>query len=100
MLGEANCIAYCLSQRPEWLVRKDSQSDNQGDTGGNAKGPRDELCVRVFTESPHFLWNNPALRKLEEIGRKDADYKTMIDHIRAGKSFRDLPTSSEGSSPN
>ena len=94
--GEANCIADCLSQRPEWLVAKDRQSDSQGGTGGGAKGPRDEVCLRVFTESRHFLRDNPALRKLKEIGKKDADYKTMIDHIRAGRSFRDLPTSSEG----
>ena len=33
---------------------------------------------------------------IEEIGKKDANYQTMIDHIRANKSFRDLPTSSEG----
>ena len=95
--GEANCIADCLSQRPEWLVKKDSQSDDQGNTGGGAKGPRDELCLRVITESRHILRDNPALRKLEEMGKKDNDYQTMTDHIRANKSFRDLPTSSEGS---
>ena len=94
--GEANCIADCLSRRPEWLVAKDRQPDSQGGTGGGAKGPRDKLCLRVFTESRHFLRDNPALRKLEEIGKKDTDYVTMIDHIRAGKSFWDLPTSSEG----
>ena len=31
------------------------------------------------------------------MGQKDEDYKTMTDFIRANKSFRDLPTSSEGS---
>ena len=30
------------------------------------------------------------------MGQKDDDYKTMIDFIRANKSFRDLPASSEG----
>ena len=94
--GEANCIADCLSRRPEWVLAKKRQSDSQGGAGDGAKGPRDELCLRVFTESWHFLRDNPALRKLEEIGKKDTDYVTMIDHIRAGRSFRDLPTSSEG----
>ena len=40
--------------------------------------------------------DNPALRQLEEIGQKDEDYKTMIQFIKAKKSFQDLPTSSEG----
>ena len=31
-----------------------------------------------------------------EIGQKDEDYKTMIQFIKANKSFQDLPTSSEG----
>ena len=75
---------------------KDRQSDSQGGTGGGAKGPRDKLCLRVFTESRHFLQDNPALKKLEEFGKKDNNYVTMVDHIRAGRSFRDLPTSSEG----
>ena len=44
--GEANCIADCLSQRPEWLVNKDNSSDNKGRT----KGPRDEVCLRIITE--------------------------------------------------
>ena len=26
--GEANCIADCLSRRPEWLVNKDKSSEN------------------------------------------------------------------------
>ena len=95
--GEANCIADCLSRCPEWLVKKDSQSDSQGNTGGSAKGPRDELCLRVITESWHILQDNPALRKLEEMGKKDDDYWTMINFIWANKSFRDLPTLSEGS---
>ena len=96
--GEANCIADCLSRRPAWLVNRDSESDSsQVHTRGRTKGPRDELCLRVITESRHILQDNPALRKLEEMGQKDHDYKTMIDFIRANKSFRDLPTSSEGS---
>ena len=61
--GEANCIADCLSWCPEWVLAKDRQSDSQGGAGDSAKGPRDELCLRVFTESQHFLWDNPALRR-------------------------------------
>ena len=74
----------------------DRQRDSQGGPGDGAKGPRDELCLRVFTESRHFLRDNPALKKLEEMCKKDTDYMTMINHIRAGKSFQDLPISSEG----
>ena len=91
--GEANCIADCLSPHPEWLVNKNNSSDNKGRT----KGPRDEVCLRVITESRHILRDNPALRKLEEIGKKDDDYQTIISFIRANKNFLDLPESSEGS---
>merc|ERR1711867_356852 len=91
--GEANCIADCLSRRSEWLVNKDNSSDNKGRT----KGPRDEVFLRIITESRHILRDNPALRKLEEIGKKDDDYETIISFNRANKNFRDLPESSEGS---
>ena len=94
--GEVNCIADCLSRRPEWMLAKDRQPDSKDGTGVSARGSRDKLCLRVFTESRPFLRDNPALKKLEEIGKKDSDYMTIIDHIRAGKSFRDLPPSSEG----
>merc|ERR1711867_298258 len=69
---------------------KDSNEDGVGAT-------RDELCLRVFTESMPFLCDNPALKRLEDICKKDNDYMTILNHIRAGKSFRDLPPSSEGS---
>ena len=85
--GETNCIADCLSRRPEWMKNK-----------GRAVTQRDEVCLRVITESRHLLKDNPALKKLEEIGKKDSDYQQILSHIRAGKNFRDLPDSSEGSS--
>ena len=89
--GETNCIADCLSHRPAWLTGKDKGSYcGQGPVETRHYGPRDELCLR------HILRDNPALRQLEEIGQKDEDYKTMIQYIKANKSFRDLPTSSEG----
>ena len=95
--GETKCIADGLSHHPAWLTGKDKGSDcNQGPTETGHHGPRDKLCLRVFTESRHILRDNPALRQLEEIGQKDEDYKTMIQFIKANKSFRDLPTSSEG----
>ena len=78
------------------MLAKDRQPDSRGGAGVGAKGPRDELCLRVFTESRPFLRDNPALKKLEEFGKKDSNYVTMVDHIRASRSFRDLPTSSEG----
>merc|ERR1712082_402815 len=52
--GEANCIAYCLSQRSEWLVNRHS-SDNKGRTTGQS----DEVCLRIITESRHILKDNP-----------------------------------------
>merc|ERR1711895_181681 len=84
--GETNCIADCLSRRPEWMKNK-----------GRAVTQRDEVCLRVITESRLLLKDNPALKKLEEIGKKDSDYQQILSHIRAGKNFRDLPDSSEGS---
>merc|ERR1711895_42401 len=90
--GEANCIADCLSQRPEWLVNR-----NSSDSKGQTVGQRDEVCLRFITESKHILKDNPALRKLEEVGKKDNDYQTIISFIRAYKNFLDLPESSEGS---
>ena len=68
--GEANCIADCLSRRPEWMLDKNRQSDSKDSTGTDARTSRDELCLRVFTESKPFLRDNPALRKLEEICKK------------------------------
>ena len=64
---------------------------------GRTVTQRDEVCLRVITESRHILKDNPALRKLEEVGKKDDDYQTIISFIRANKNFRDLPDSLEGS---
>ena len=95
--GETNCIADCLSQCPAWLTGKKKGSDcDQGPVGTGHHSPMDELYLRVITESRHILRDNPALRKLQEMGQKDEDYKTMIQHIKANKSFWDLPTLSEG----
>ena len=81
--GETNCITDCLSCHPAWLTGKDKGSDcSQGPVETRHHGPRDKLCLRVFTESRHILRDNPALRQLEEIGQKDEDYKTMIQHIK------------------
>merc|ERR1711873_75519 len=95
--GEANCIADCLSRRPEWMTDKNRQSDSKDSNEDGAGAPRDELCLRIFTESMPFLRDNPALKRLEDICKKDNDYMTILNHIRASKSFRDLPPSSEGS---
>ena len=53
--GEANCIADCLSRRPEWMSDKNRQSDGEDDVKDGAGVSRDELCLRVFTESMPFL---------------------------------------------
>ena len=81
--GETNCIADCLSRRPEWLLNKDSSSDSKRRT----KGPRDEVFLRIITETTHILRDDPALRKLEEIGKKNNDYQTIISFVRANKNF-------------
>merc|ERR1712240_104711 len=94
--GEANCIADCLSRHLEWMTDKNRQSDSKDGIEDGARASRDELCLRVFTESMPFLRDNPALKRLEDICKKDSDYMTILNHIRAGKSFRDLPQSSEG----
>ena len=54
--GETNCIADCLSHHPARLTGKDKGSDcDQGPVGTRSLGPRDELCLRVITESKHIL---------------------------------------------
>ena len=63
------------------IVSPDVRSGLLVMTNNRSKGPRDELCLRVFTESRHILRDNPALRKLEEMGQKDQDYKTMIEFV-------------------
>ena len=41
--GQINCIADCLSRRPDWLVGKGNDSDSSQDLGED--GSRDELCI-------------------------------------------------------
>ena len=95
--GQVNCIADCLSRRPQWLVGKDRGSDNsQGLSDGDGCGPRDELCMRVITEAMHLLMDNPAISEIEEAGKKDPDYSIILDYIRTNRNFRELPTHSEG----
>ena len=80
------------------MISKDKKSVcDQDPIRVGCQGPRDEVCLRIITESRHILRDNPALRKLEEIGKKDNDYQTIISFIRANKNFQDLPESSEGS---
>ena len=45
---------------------------------------------------PHLLRDNPRLRQLEEIARKDKDYSAIIHAIRTGQSNKSLPVGSEG----
>merc|ERR1711895_149449 len=72
--GETNCITDCLSRRPEWMNNK-----------GRTVTQRNEVCLRIITESRHLLRDNPALKKLEEIGKKDDDYQQILSYIRANK---------------
>ena len=96
--GQVNCKADCLSRRPEWLVGKDRTSDCDQDPirGGAIDTSRNELCLRVITETRHFLRANPTISAVEEAEQKDPDYKMMIDFIRANKYFKELPPHSEG----
>ena len=78
------------------MTNKNGPSDSNDSSDDRVKTNRDELCLRVFTESMPFLRDNPLLKKLEDICKKDKDYMTILNHVRAGKSFKDLPQSSEG----
>ena len=53
--GEANCIADCLSRRPEWMLDRNRQSDGRDGVKAEAEVSRDKLCLRVFTESVPLL---------------------------------------------
>ena len=92
--GQVNCIADCLSRRPEWLLGKQNGSESSQDMG--VDDSRDELCMRVITEAMHLLKDNPAISAIEEAGKKDPDYSMIIEYIRANRNFRELPTHSEG----
>ena len=66
--GQVNCIADCLSRRPEWLVGRDKGSDS--DQGQSGDDTRDELCMRVITEAMHLLKENPVISVLRKLDRK------------------------------
>ena len=64
--SETNCIADCLSRRPEWLICKDRASDcDQDPLRGGDSDTRDKLCLRVITKARHLLRANPAISGVE-----------------------------------
>ena len=96
--GKANCIADCLFSHPTWLVGKDKKSDsNQDPILTQCSDSRDEFCLRVITEARHILKDNPALVELEAMGKKDPDYCRILDYVQTKRSFKELPSESEGS---
>ena len=56
----------------------------------------DAFAMRVTVSMPHLLRDNPHLRQLEEIARKDKDYSAIIHAIRTSQSNKSLPVGSEG----
>ena len=52
--------------------------------------------MRFMTSKPHLIKDNPLLRELEDIGRKDKEYYTIINAIMTGASNKSLPPQSEG----
>ena len=45
----------------------------------------DAFAMRVTVSMPHLLRDNPCLRQLEEVARKDKDYSAIIHAIRTGQ---------------
>ena len=56
----------------------------------------DKHAVRVIISAIHLLKDNPALKKLEEVGQKDHEYEPIIEYIRTNRNFKQLPQSSKG----
>merc|ERR1712240_300379 len=90
--GSKNHLADVLSRRPVWL--------NTYHTIGPYEGldleDKDAFAMRVAVSMPHLLRDNPRLRQLEEIARKDKEYSAIIHAIRTGQSNKSLPPGSEG----
>ena len=53
----------------------------------------EDYAMRVMTSKPHLIKDNPLLRELEDTGRKDKEYYTIINAIRTGASNKSLPPS-------
>ena len=67
--SESDSDTDCEEAGDAKATPKDPNTDTVNSVSHNGvKDSRDELCLRVFTESRPFLRDNPALERLEEIG--------------------------------
>ena len=55
----------------------------------------DDFAMRVMESKPHLLRDNPLLKDIESIGRKDPKYYGIIHALRTGSSNKSLPPESE-----
>ena len=84
-------MADVLSRRPVWLARDNSDGPDKGlDLEGD-----DEFAMRIMESKPQLLRNNPYLKLVESIGRKDPEYFGIIHALRTGSSNKSLPKESE-----
>ena len=90
--GSKNHLADVLSCRPVWL----NTDHTIGPDEGLDLEDEDAFAMRVAVSMPHLLRDNPRLRQLEEIARKDKEYSAIIHAIRTGQSNKSLPAGSEG----
>merc|ERR1712240_970431 len=73
--GSKNHLADVLSRRPVWL-----NTDHKiGPDEGLDLEDEDAFAMRVAVSMPHLLCDNPPLRQLEEIARKDKEYS--LSHV-------------------
>ena len=49
-----------------------------------------------MTSAMHLLKDNPLLKQIEKMGRKDPDYSLILHAVRTGGSNKSLPIKSEG----
>ena len=54
----------------------------------------EDYAMRVMTSKPYLIKDNPLLTKLEDIGRKNKEYNTIINAIRTDASNKLLPLDS------
>ena len=86
-----NHLADVLSRRPIWLTHDNSDGPDNGlDLEGD-----DEFAMQIMESKPQLLRNNPYLKLVESIGRKDPEYFGIIHALRTGSSNKSLPKESE-----
>ena len=51
----------------------------------------EDFAMRVMVSKPHLIRDNPLLKDLEDIGRKDPEYFNIIHALRTGSTNKSLP---------